>query len=154
MIRWIRDWRTIAALVSAVLVGLLAVLVITSISDRENALEVAKRTTANEQAERIALDHRIDQLLAQVGGLQSDAQGNAQQLIVLRREVALLQQQVRDLGGQPVIASGGGSSSPEPRASSRGSARPAPTPTHTTPPPSPKPSASRTCLPVLTHVCH
>lgn len=151
MRRWLRDWHTGAALAAAVLVGLLAVLVITSISDREHALEVARRATVNEQAERAVLNHRIDQLLTQVSDLQDDAHGNAEQLIVLRREVALLQQQVRDLGGQPVVTGnatdGTTATTRQPQASP--TAHPSPTRTpnpRPTPAPSPSPSPSQACI--------
>ena len=139
MIRWLRDWRTIASLAGAVLVGLLAVLVITSISDREAALQVAKRTTANEQAERVALNRRIDQL-------EADAQGNSAQLAALRREVALLQQQVRDLGGQPVGATSSDGTSSQPSPKPTRSPSPRPTPIRT---PTPSPTPSRTCVIVV-----
>ena len=146
MIRWLRDWRTITALSGAVLVALLAVLVVTSITDRERALQVAKAATLNEQTERAVLNRRVDQLLAQISQLQADSQANGQQLAVLRREVVLLQQQVRDLGGQPVVVADGGTS-PTP-AASRSSPRPTPhpTPTHT---PHPTPMPSRTCIGVI-----
>lgn len=142
--QWITDWRSITAVIAAILVGLLAVLVITSITDRENALQVAKRATANEQAERTILNRRVDQLLAQIDQLESTSQVNAAQLAVLRREIALLQQQIRDLGGQPVVID----NAPAPRPSpSRSPASPRPTPTRSTP--SPSPSPTRTCIPIV-----
>ena len=146
--QWLTDWRSVLMIVVAVLVGLLVVLVVTSITDRENALQVAKRATANEQAERTVLNHRVDQLLAQIDLLETDAQGDSAQLAVLRREVELLQQQVRDMGGQPVVigAGGGMSPSPQPQSSSR-SASPRPSPTRTSPHPSP--SRSKVCVLVV-----
>jgi hypothetical protein len=148
VIRWLRDWRTLTALSGAVLVALLAVLVVTSITDRERALQVAKAATSNAQDERAILNRRVDQLLAQISQLQADSQANGEQLAVLRREVVLLQQQVRDLGGQPVVVDGGTSPTP---AASRSSPRASPTPksSPTQASPHPSPSPSRTCVPVV-----
>lgn len=147
--RWLRDWRTIAAVTAAVLVGLLAVLVVTSIADREQTLHALQGATASEREARAAAVHRIDQLLAKISDLEVDAQSNAQQLAVLRREVTLLQQQVRELGGQPVITASA-SSDGSPRPQSSASARPTPSATHS-PTPRPSPSPSRVCILIICH---
>lgn len=140
MKRWLTDWRSLATIVAAVLVGLLAVLVVTSIADRQQAIHALQGATASEREARAAAVHRIDQLLVRIDDLEVDAQANGQALAVLRRELGLLQQQVRDLGGQPVVSGGTGESSPQ--------ARP-PTSARPTPRPTPTPSPSRTCLLIL-----
>lgn len=152
---WLRDWwRIILIAFAAVLVGLLVVLVVTSVTDRENALQLAKQATVNQQNERATLNQRISQLLAQVDQLEHGSQAAAGQLAVLRQEILLLQQQVRDLGGQPVTDSGGAgqessgaaSASPTPRPTSHPSPSRSPSPT-------PKPSPSPTCVRAVLTIC-
>ena len=153
--QWVRDWwRAALITIAAVLVGLLAVLVATSITDRENALQVAKDATTNQQAERAALNERIDSLLGQIRLLQADASANSARIARLVLDVQLLERQVRDLGGQPVVTSSndgsGTTSSPSPHPSSTVRPTPisTPTPTHR---PTPTPSPSLTfCIPLIT----
>ena len=150
--QWVRDWwRAALITIAAVLVGLLAVLVATSITDRENALQVAKDATTNQQAERAALNQRIDSLLGQIRLLQADASANSARIARLVLDVQLLERQVREMGGEPVVVTAGGSAGSQPTAqpsprptSPRPSPRP--TPTHH---PTPTPSPSRTCLLIL-----
>jgi len=150
---WLRDWwRIILIAFAAVLVGLLVVLVVTSVTDRENALQLAKQATVNQQNERATLNQRISQLLAQVDQLEHGSQAAAGQLAVLRQEILLLQQQVRDLGGQPVTDSSGSGQ----QSSGAASASPTPRPTsHPSPSrsPSPTPSPSPTCVRAVLTVC-
>ena len=150
--QWVRDWwRAALITIAAVLVGLLVVLVATSITDRENALQVAKDATTNQQAERAALNERIDSLLGQIRLLQADASANSARIARLVLDVQLLERQVREMGGEPVVVTAGGSAGSQPTAqpsprptSPRPSPRP--TPTHH---PTPTPSPSRTCLLIL-----
>jgi len=156
--QWVRDWwRAALITIAAVLVGLLAVLVATSITDRENALQVAKDATTNQQAERAALNERIDSLLGQIRLLQADASANSARIARLVLDVQLLERQVREMGGEPVVVTAGGSAGSQPTASAQPSPRPTsprpsprPTPTHR---PTPTPSPSKSCTLRVGHVC-
>jgi TolA-binding protein len=95
-IRWVLDWRTGATFAVTALVVLLTFIVFDASAARDQALD-----TALDQ--RQAATRRIDMLLAEVANLREDAEANGQRIGELLDQVAVLQEQVRQLGGRPVV---------------------------------------------------
>lgn len=101
---------------------------------------VAYSSIENQREQRVAsarrvdiLNHRIEELGSE---LSTAAYSNGQQLGVLSQQVAALQEQVRQLGGEPVVT--GPSSQPPPSGTTPPTTQP-PTTTSTTQPPPPEP---------------
>jgi cell division protein FtsB len=92
VVRWVLDWHTGVAVAASVLVALLAVAVVVTAQSNRDALAVARA----KEAEISVLNKRITVLEDQV------RDGNAH-ITELLTEVAALQEQVRQLGGQPVV---------------------------------------------------
>lgn len=136
VVRWVADWRTGAVACGTVLVLLLGYVVVDGKLARDRALDVAQATAEQALDARRAATRRIDLLLGRIDVLEQQGSANGALIADLRTQVAALQEQVRQLGGRPVVTSTPGT----PSSSSSQGARPAPpTTTTTAPPPSPPP---------------
>jgi hypothetical protein len=111
------------------------------------------------QAEsRQAASRRIDLLTGEIRRLTSESKTRGEQVAELQAQVEALIEQVRQMGGNPVVVvrpSAG--QSPSPQSTGRPSASPTPSrtrpprpsPSHTPPRPSSSPSEPPFCLPVI-----
>ena len=95
-VRWVLDWRTGVTFAITALVVLLAFVVFDASDARNRALD-----TALDQ--RQAATRRIDMLLDEVANLRVDAEANGHRIGQLLDQVSVLQEQVRQLGGRPVV---------------------------------------------------
>ena len=143
-VRWFADWRTGAVACASALVLLLAFVVIDGKVARDRALDVAVATAEQAQDARQAATRRIDLLLERIDALEHQGSENGALIADLRRQVGALQEQVRQLGGRPVVSS-------SPSATSTTDPRRAPSPSTTTtsttaPPPEDAPLLCRVPL--------
>jgi hypothetical protein len=99
-VRWLSDWRTGAVLLGSLIAGAVIALVIVSGVQSHDALEARNRTAA-------AASRRIDLLQAELRELRTQlvaaAETNGARIGELLEQVAVLQEQVRQLGGDPVV---------------------------------------------------
>lgn len=124
-LRWLLDWRTGVVVVSTVLVALLAVAVVVSAQSARDALAANDKQRHINDAQVAALNDRISTLEA----LTRD---DNQHIAELLTEVSALQEQVRQLGGKPVVTSSSAGSS---TTATTAAPQPTPTTTSTTTPP-------------------
>jgi len=143
--RWITDWRTGAVLLASLLAGAVIALVIVSGVQSHDALEARNRTAA-------AASRRIDLLNDQIEQLNAKATVNGERIGELIAQIGALQEQVRQMGGQPIVAvtttttpTGARPSSSTTTTTPRPPVAPAPTTTTTTPP--------RPCTAQIAGVC-
>jgi type II secretory pathway pseudopilin PulG len=130
-VRWVADWRTGAVACASALVLLLAYVVVDGKLARDRALDVAVATAEQAQDAREAATRRIDLLLERIDALEQQGRDNGALIGDLRTQVAALQEQVRQLGGQPVITSSPPTTSPL-AGPGPGPGRPTPSPSTTT----------------------
>lgn len=129
--RFFLDWRTGLTLAASLFVAILLVVVVLGARIAIDALE-ARDNTASSATRRIdQLNDRIEELGSQ---LTLQASVNGVRLGELSEQVAALQEQVRQLGGEPVVVD-------DPRqqvTTSTTTAAPPPPPTTTTTAPPPE----------------
>lgn len=130
-VRWVFDWRTGATFAATVLVLLVAFVIFDAAASRDRALKAATATANAAEDQRAATSRRIDMLLGEIGRLREDAEANSVRIGELLDQVNVLQEQVRQLGGQPVVVVRQ-SAPPAPRSPA---VAPRPSPTTTVPPP-------------------
>lgn len=98
--RWAADWRTGAAVAATAFVALLIVVVVSSTLTTQDALDARQATAA-------AASRRIDRLNARIEELGDEistaAFTNGVRIGELADQVAALQEQVRQMGGEPVV---------------------------------------------------
>lgn len=128
--RWLADWRNGATAIGTLLSVLLVFVVVNAIESRNAALDVAEATAEDSTAQRKATTRRIDLLLERTGELEAAAVVNGERIGELVAEVNALREQVRQMGGEPVV------DAPEPDGRR---AAPSDDQTDDEPPPSPPP---------------
>lgn len=167
MARWLFDYRNGLTLVGTGLLILLSVTVTDSIQSRNRAFDALKLANRQQSDARAAATRRIDLLQQEIAGLRSDAQANGGRISELLTEVTALQEQVRQMGGRPVVTEQAATTattttvrtSPT-TTTTRPAASPAPigppaTTTTTRPPPPPTTTSTTTCVTVLVvSACH
>lgn len=128
--RWAADWRTGAAVAATAFVALLIVVVVSSTQTTQDALE-ARQATATAATRRIdRLNDRIEELGLELSGA---AYSNGAQIGALRSDITSLQEQVRQLGGDPVVPSTTTTTRPSSTSSTTSTTRPPSTTTTTRP---------------------
>lgn len=156
--RWLTNWRNPATLVAAVFVTILAITVMDSISTRDRAFDAQQRTVQQALDARQAATRRIDALTGEINRLQQSAEENGQRIAELVAQVAALQEQIRRMGGQPIVVE---PAPARPSTTTTTTVRPvAPQPpptsptttTTTTMAPTPPPSTPFVCAPIIG--CH
>ena len=100
VLRWVSDWRNGAVVVASAFVALVAFVTIDASVARNDALEARNRTAASASRRIDLLNDRIEALGDQ---LAAAAFSNGERIGALAYQVAALQEQVRQLGGEPVI---------------------------------------------------
>ena len=100
--RWLVDWKNLATLIGCVLVGLLTFTVVKAVESRDRALRLADAAVASERESRKDANARIAMLQRQIRSLSGQAERNATTIAALRRDVAALRRQIRQLGATPV----------------------------------------------------
>lgn len=138
---WFADWRNGATVVASVGVAVVAFVLIDASMARNDALEARNRTAAAATRRIDILNDRIEELGAD---LVESAASNGLRLGVLSEQVAALQEQVRQLGGEPVIVNPP-STTTTTRPGTTTTSSPPSTTTTTTPPPE-EPPAGGLCL--------
>lgn len=97
--------RLLLALATAGIVALAIVGFVTKTQDADEALR-QRQDTANKAFARVnELLVKIDGLDAEIAGLQGSAVLNAGRIAELQTDVTALVEQVRRMGGQPIVAS-------------------------------------------------
>lgn len=134
------DYRTFAvagAFLSVLIAGMLVI----------NSAQTAREALNAQDASRKAASRRIDLLTQQAN--QRDARINSLVATVARQQTGMdaLTEQIRRMGGQPVVIVRQSNGTSDPAPSPRASSTPKPRPT-TSPRPSPKPTPSPTCRPL------
>lgn len=100
--RWAADWRTGAAVAATAFVALLIVIVVSSTTTTQDALD-ARQATASAASRRIdRFNARIEELGTEIS---TAAFTNGVRIGELADQVAALQEQVRQMGGDPVVPS-------------------------------------------------
>lgn len=94
--RWLIDWRTGLTFLASIVVALLLVVVITGARTTQAAL--AARQDIAERATR-----RIDLQNQKISELIALSQSSAEKIGALSDQVAVMQEQVRQLGGVPIV---------------------------------------------------
>jgi hypothetical protein len=144
----ILDYRTFIVAGAFVTLGIVGYLIFAALQQAHDATEAQNRS-------RMAASRRIDLLNAQIEALQHEIAAGAEQRGDLAAKLAALAEQVRQLGGKPVVIitpTFRRTSSPT---STRPTSQPTPSPTSSAAPkptrsPSPSPTPSPTCLlPIL-----
>lgn len=118
-------------LLAAVLVALLVVAMVNAIRRAEVAENARSQTSAK-------ATRRIDLLNARITMLQAQAVENGQTIGELQADIAALAEQIRQLGGAPVVVA------PDPRGSAAGGAVRQSTPATTSTPAPPPPTTTTT----------
>jgi type II secretory pathway pseudopilin PulG len=137
--RWVTDWRNGAAFAATALVLVLAFVVHDGAQARDQAFRSLERTTENALDARRAASRRIDLLSTRIGDLEARGEENGALIGELRQQVAALVEQVRQMGGKPVVAPTGSHSSSSTSTSSPTSKTAPSTTTSTTSPAQPSP---------------
>lgn len=123
--RWATDWRNGATLVAAILSALLVLSYLDARADRQSALdELAKRAD------------QIEVLTDRIAELEATASENGAVIESFRRQIEILSEQVRQLGGDPVVV-----------VDRQEPSRPSTSTTSTTAPSRPPPSTTTTTAP-------
>lgn len=140
------DYRTFAVAAGFLALLLVGYLVMASVQQAHDATEAQNRSRTAATRRIDILNNRIEKLQAQI----VQGQGDRSELAA---KLAALEEQVRQLGGRPVVTGGPArTSGPVPGPTRRPSPTPAPTSTRPPPasprPPSPTPRPSPTCLPL------
>jgi hypothetical protein len=128
-LRWLSNWRNGATLVASLLVALVAFVVIDASQARQDALDARNRTAATATRRIDKLNDRIEALGTM---LFEQADANGQRIGELTAQVEALSQQVRDLGGTPIVVQPSASSSSSSQQPTTTTAPRAPSPTTTT----------------------
>lgn len=95
-IRFLLDWRTGLTFCASLFVALLLAVVVTGAQTTREALDTRNRTAA-------AAARRIDLLNERIEILSGSVEDNNRVIGELRQQVADLSEQVRQLGGEPVV---------------------------------------------------
>jgi hypothetical protein len=103
-LRWLSNWRNGATLVASLLVALVAFVVIDASQARQDALDARNRTAATATRRIDKLNDRIEALGTM---LFEQADANGQRIGELTTQISALQEQVRQLGGKPVVVVNG-----------------------------------------------
>lgn len=111
-VRFLFDWRTGLTVLASLLVALVLVVVVTGARTTQNALDARQRTAVAATRRIDRLNDRIEELGAE---LVVAAYSNGQRLGELSDQVAALQEQVRQLGGDPVIVNDPATTTTRPR---------------------------------------
>lgn len=135
-IRTLVDWRTGAMVLATVVVALVIAVVITGAQTTRAALDTRNQTALAATRRIDLLNERINELGSQ---LVAQAESNGERLGQLSEQVAALQEQVRQLGGEPVIVAA-------PYASSTSTTAAASSTTTSTTAASPPPESGGVCL--------
>lgn len=138
-IRFVLDWRTGLTLLASLVVALVLVVVITGARTTQDALDARDRTAVAAARRIDKLNDQIEDLGAQ---LVTSAYSNGRRIGQLSDQVAALQEQVRQLGGEPVVVVTP-TAQPTPTTSTPA---PPPTTTTTTPPAPPGDPDDRFCI--------
>lgn len=145
---FVLDWRNVATFLASVLTGLLVFLVIDSSQARNAAQDAASQRAA-------AATRRIDKLNVEIRELQEQIAQGRDERGQLNAAVDALTEQVRQMGGRPVLgptpapsrtAAPSPTSRPGPTVTPKPTQSPTPRPTRT---PSPSPSPSPSCRVIL-----
>lgn len=98
------NWLIIASIaVCAALVGVLAYVVVDAQSARSDSVQRAEAQASQAIDSRAASSRRIDLLQAQIEALRARLERQATEAGQLREQIAALSEQVRQLGGRPVV---------------------------------------------------
>lgn len=150
LIGWFADWRNglmlVGTIVAAALLSLLVVVVIDSINARKSALDALQSVNERAADTRRAATRRIDLQQARIEELEGWVQTSGQAIGELSTTVSALTEQVRQMGGEPVVSPRPPTTStPQPRPSTPpttaapAAPNPAPSPPPTAPPSAPRP---------------
>lgn len=140
---WLFDYRNGLTMVASVLVGLLAIAFIDGIDTRTKALEALRAQETQQTSARKATIARIDSLEDEIGGLRGQLVAAGQRQGELLAGIAALSEQVRRLGGRPIVAARPDGSTTTPTTTTTAVPPATPTPTRPSPPPSSSPSTTR-----------
>lgn len=114
-LRWLSDWRNAAAIAASVLVALLAYVTIDASIARNQAVSGRNRSTA-------AATRRIDKLNHRIEGLGDELVGaadqNGKRIGELVAQISALQEQIRRMGGRPVVLAATTTTTAAPRSTS------------------------------------
>lgn len=135
IVRWLFDWRTGLTVCCSLVVALVLVVVVAGARTTHDALAARDRTSA-------AASRRIDMLNQRIEELTDEAKGNGARIGQLLDQINVLSEQVRRLGGRPVVTV-----VTEPRPSSSTSSTTPPRSTTTTTQPRRPPSTTTTTTP-------
>lgn len=139
---WLLDWRTGAVLLGSLVAGAVIATVLVSGVNSNNALQARKQTAR-------AASRRIDLLQQRITELQTLASLNGVLLGSANTKIDALAEQVRQMGGRPVVAPPTVPATvPAPRRAPS-VARPPTTTTTTTTPQTTTTTMPKRCLPVL-----
>lgn len=124
VVGWLANWRNGATVVASVLVALVGFVVIDASIARNGALDARNRTASAATRRIDLLNERIEELGED---LVASANANGVRIGELSAQIAALQEQVRQLGGEPVVV--------RPTTTTTAGASPPPSTTTTTRPP-------------------
>lgn len=149
VLRWATDWRNGATVLCSVLVALLVLSYVDGVHARDDAFEQLSLS-------RSAASRRIDKLTERIGDLELRGEANGALIGSLRSQVEALVEQVRQMGGDPVViiredgSTSGGGSSTGPTSSTTTTTTTAPPPPAPEPDPEPEPDPALVCrIPIL-----
>lgn len=145
--RWFADWRNGATIAASIVAVIVLVIVVDAVRARHEALSALRVTAEQAVDARRAATRRIDLLSERIVELERSTSDAGAEVSRLRAEVAALQQQLRQLGAEPVVAERAGPTTTLPRRGQEGT----PPPT-TTPAPTTTTMTAASCVP-LTRLC-
>jgi hypothetical protein len=100
---WVFDWRTGLTLLASLVVALVLAVVITGARTTNDALEARNRTASAATRRIDMLNEKIDRLGAELAVANENAVDNGNRIGQLDAQIGALQEQVRALGGRPVV---------------------------------------------------
>lgn len=158
---WLSDWRNIAVVLVAIVVGLLVATVVDAITSKDATLRALQDSQETQRDSRAAATAQIANLESQIVVLNERIAAGEGDRAALRVQIDVLAEQIRRLRAEPIVVvaprsapSPSGSSStttttqPPGRPSDPGPSTPPPTTPPTTPPTGPPPSGPIVPLPI------
>lgn len=152
LVGWFADWRNglmmVGTIVAAALLSLLVVVVVDSINARKSALEALESVNERATDTRRAATRRIDQQQARINQLEGEVQAYGRTIGELGSTVTALTEQVRQMGGRPIVVSSSSPTAvaPPPGTSPTTTAPAAPEPDPEPPGSEPDPDPGGICL--------